>query len=135
MTFNAATLPRTLLTINATILCSTPFIADWNHTHIYNPRWPPHAKFHNGQTMSMAVCLSFLSLYYTWAPSANADENDALNVAAVIGGTYWITGLSAILYPGSKAIDPEFADGFPEFPQFWPWVGLLGMCAWAWWLA
>lgn len=29
-------------------------------------RWPPHAKFHNGQTMSMGVVLSVATLYYTW---------------------------------------------------------------------
>lgn len=82
--------------------------------------------------MSMAVCLSFLSLYYSWISDALGNESDAIKVAAVVGGVYWVTGLSAIWYPGSKAIDPEFGRGFP---QFWPWVAHLVVCAWAWWLS
>ena len=23
------------------------FLADWNRTHLFNPRWTPHAKFHD----------------------------------------------------------------------------------------
>jgi hypothetical protein len=42
------------------------YAADWNKTHIYNPNWPPHAKFHNAQTMAMAAVLAFVSLYFTW---------------------------------------------------------------------
>lgn len=43
---------------------------------------------------------------------------------------YYVAGLSAILYPGSLAVDPEFGEGFPQFWGFVgmavvPWVGYL----------
>lgn len=50
-------LGRTLLGLVGVTTSVGGYIADWNETHIYNPRWPPHAKFHNGQTMSMYLPL------------------------------------------------------------------------------
>ncbi len=41
-------------------------LADWNATHIYNPLWPPHAKFHNAQTMTIAVLLGVSGLVFLW---------------------------------------------------------------------
>ena len=35
---------RILLTIDAVGLIFGAPIADYNHTHIFNPNWPPHAK-------------------------------------------------------------------------------------------
>ena len=36
--------------------------------HMHNPNWPPHAKFHNGQTMLMGVFAGTLSLFCLFAP-------------------------------------------------------------------
>ena len=109
-----------------------PFIADFNETHVLNPNWPPHARFHNGQTMSMGACLALGTLYYTHRTVASpAEAADSILTATIFGSLYWITGLSAILYPGSKGIDPEFGEGFP---QLWIFSSFLGFAWIGWWL-
>lgn len=78
--------------------------------------------------MSMGLGLGLATLFYTYRATASpAMARDSLRTAAVFGSIYWATGLSAILYPGSLAIDPEFGEGFP---QFWLFLG-LGVAAWA----
>jgi hypothetical protein len=44
-------LGKVLITVVALWSTGGSYIFDWNATHIYNPRWPPHAKCHNAQTM------------------------------------------------------------------------------------
>ncbi|KIW15546.1 hypothetical protein PV08_05594 [Exophiala spinifera] len=57
---------RVCLSLVAGVLGPGCFVADWSRTHVFNPRWPPHAKFHNGQTMAMGASLALGTLYYTW---------------------------------------------------------------------
>ncbi|GCB23184.1 hypothetical protein AAWM_06069 [Aspergillus awamori] len=91
------------------------FIADWNETHIYNNRWPPHAKFHNGQTMSMGALLGVVTAFYTLRPARTAElRSHFLDIVAWAGALYWVTQLSAFAYPGSLAVDPEFGTGAPQ---------------------
>jgi len=125
-------LGRVCLGVSAVLQLVGPFVADYNKTHVFNPKWPPHAKFHNGQTMSMGVCLSLATLYYTFRPVPDdRAANDSVFTAALFGSMYWLTGMSAILYPGSKGIDPEFGRGFPQAPLF---AGLFGLSWLGWWL-
>jgi len=123
------TAARICLTLVAVPLGLGPFIADWSHTHVFNPKWTPHAKFHNGQTMSIGALLSLVTLYYTWRPD-HTSNSDSIRTAAIIGSLYWISGISAYFYPGSLAIDPEFGTGFPQLPLF---GGLLGMSWLGYW--
>lgn len=57
---------RILLTLVALMTSTACFVADWNESHIYNHTWPGHAKFHNGQTMSMGLLLGLAALYYLY---------------------------------------------------------------------
>jgi hypothetical protein len=48
---------KALISLVAAETAVGPYLADWNETHICTPTWPPHAKFHNGQTMSLGAGL------------------------------------------------------------------------------
>lgn len=37
---------RGLLTLANVITAVAPVAADWNNSHIFNQRWPSHARFH-----------------------------------------------------------------------------------------
>jgi hypothetical protein len=80
--------------------------ADMNETHIYNPRWPPHAKFHNGQTLSMSLLLGGLTTFLAWWPSNNVPA--MVGAAAGAASLYFISQSIAILYPNTAYFDPEF---------------------------
>ena len=94
--------------------------------------------------MSTGLVACLLSGYYLFRTPPTATQSskgndsvrkvalkDSLFTAAMIGSIYTVTGLSAILYPGAKGIDPEFGDGFPQLYVF----GGSLMVNWlGWWL-
>lgn len=108
-----ASLGRPLLTLVGIVTTVGGFIADWNDTHVFNPNWPPHAKFHNGQTLSMGLTLGLSTLYYLYRPAGVNKES--LNTATWLASMYWITQLMAWFFPGSLPKDPEYGEGFPQF--------------------
>ncbi|KAF2760374.1 hypothetical protein EJ05DRAFT_282635 [Pseudovirgaria hyperparasitica] len=151
-----STLGRALLTTTAIITSTGCYIADWNATHIYNPLWLPHAKFHNAQTMAMGLVLGLLTFYYTHASpspllavkkaaksrdSTAGHEEEALALsremrlhqlrfAVVCGSLYWVTQLMAWVYPEVAAVDPPASKWF--FPQAGVSAVVLAITAAGW---
>ncbi|KIW50355.1 hypothetical protein PV05_11951 [Exophiala xenobiotica] len=137
---------RICLTLVACTLGPGCFLADWSASHVFNPRWPPHAKFHNGQTMAMGATLSLATLYYTWrglghgrsrddrrdldAGACLELEKESIKTATLFGSLYWVTAIAAWFFPGSLAVDPEFGTGFPQFPLFSGMLGLAWIGGW-----
>ncbi|HYO67665.1 MAG TPA: DUF6640 family protein [Archangium sp.] len=98
-------LGRLILSLVAVLTSVSPYVADWNDTHIYNTYWPPHARFHNAQTMVFGALAGLLSLAFLWRPKA---ERIHLQVGALFAAIYWVTQMPAILFPGTAFTDPQF---------------------------
>jgi hypothetical protein len=109
---SSLTLGRGLFFLGNLAYTAGSFFADWNVTHIYNPKWPPHAKFHNGQTMSLGVLLALTSTYFAFRPAFSrltpGEAKHSVFNAALIGSMYCVAGISAIFYPGTHWFDPEY---------------------------
>lgn len=75
--------------------------------HMRNPHWPPHAKFHNGQTISLGVFLGLLALWLLWYPGG--DRQLQFQLGIIVAVLYWFSMLGASLLPGTRWVDPEFA--------------------------
>ncbi|PWW60211.1 hypothetical protein DFQ13_1076 [Actinokineospora spheciospongiae] len=125
---NRTSLGKILISASAVISGAGPYVFDWNDTHIHNPHWPPHAKFHNAQTMSMGAGLAAATLWHLWRPARTpAATRTALDAAALCAALYWLTQISALAYPGAKAVDPPGEGFFPQKVVAGPALALAGL--------
>lgn len=114
---------RILISLVAVFTVVSPYLADWNETHIYNSLWTPHAKFHNAQTMAFGALLGALALYFLWG--RHGDKASNVTVAVIFAGLYWVAQSFAFLFPGVASFDPEFAASAP--PRLLGLPGQLGL--------
>jgi len=78
---------RTLFRFASVYLVAGAHIADYSRTHFFDPRWPPHAKFHDGQTLMFSILLAALTILF--ALRRTEDKMNSLiattSFAALIG--------------------------------------------------
>lgn len=98
---------RVLTSIVAVYAAFGSYIFDWNKTHIFNPNWPPHAKFHNAQDMLLGTATGMLALWVLWLQKA--DDRNKLWLSTALASLYWLTQFGAIFFPGTALTDPEFS--------------------------
>jgi hypothetical protein len=111
---------RCLFTINGIGIAIGGFFADWNASHIFNPRWPPHAKFHNGQTLAFGVLLGLATLFFAWRRAGDRRTN--ILAAAITGGVLYWAQAGAYTVPGIAWTDPEFLKPGQSLDDFGPQI-------------
>jgi hypothetical protein len=90
---------RIILTLTLLGTLVGPIYADWNETHVFNDRWPSHARFHGVVSVSMAVILSIFGLWELWAAGLRG-------IAAAVPIAYWGSFFVALAVPGVGVEDP-----------------------------
>ena len=60
---------------------------DWNTTHLFNPAWHPHARFHDALFLLFLDATSLVVLWLLWRPSREPEV--AIKVAALFSATVW----------------------------------------------
>jgi hypothetical protein len=100
---------RSLLTLANVITAVAPLAADWNDSHIFNERWPGHARFHGVTALAMTTTLSSASIWSVW--SGDGSQAAARFFAAAVPVAYWAPFFLAPLVPGTAVDDPPHPVG------------------------
>jgi sulfite exporter TauE/SafE len=109
---------RVILTLALIGTIVGPVMADWNESHVFNERWPSHARFHGVVSIGMAVLMSLFGLWQLWAAGAVA-------VAAAVPIAYWGSFFIALLVPGTGVDDPPHRVPRPAGLPINVWVPIV----------
>lgn len=90
----------------ATMAATNGYLIDWNHTHLFNPNWPPHAKFHDAWTILLGTGLGIGSLYSL--------RKGQVGAAAMQPALFFGTQLGSFAFPNTGGMDAEFPERVPE---------------------
>ncbi len=93
------------------------FLADWNRTHLFNPRWPPHAKFHDAQTLLLGSFLGEGGLYFLRGSGERPGRDLALGVLLPLA--FWLSQAGSSHFPGAEGLEAEFPEKVPKIGGVW----------------
>lgn len=80
--------------------------ADLNATHVFNPAWPPHARFHNVTGWGTVTGSQLLALWLLWRPGQHdRDRDTAVTTAALLTAVAWVPFFPALAISGTAVED------------------------------
>jgi hypothetical protein len=108
---------RGILSSVAALTAAGGLLADWNRTHLFNPDWPPHARFHDAQTILLGSLLGGSGLYFLRKSGGHPERDLALG--ALLPSLFWISQAGSFLFPGAEGLEAEFPDKVPKIKGVW----------------
>lgn len=92
-----------LITLALVVTTLGSLIHDWNKTHVFNPEWTAHARFHAAAGVAINFALGLLGLWLLCR--GGFDDQRTLFVCALIPVIAWGSFFVAIVVPRAKAED------------------------------
>lgn len=106
---------RILLLSGAAFTAAGGFLADWNRTHLFNPKWTPHAKFHDAMSILLGTMLGAGSFYLL---KKKGNQQPDLQWAVLLQSFYWASMAGSFAFPGAKGLEAEFPELVPKAGKF-----------------
>lgn len=133
-----ATVGHGLLYFNALVAILGAVVADWNRTHLFNPAWPPHARFHDAQTISLGALLGLTGLVLLRAGRHGSRLH--LGLAAWLPAMFFLAQAMSFGFPTTGGLNAEFPERVPNIGPFYlnelPFsLAMLIIAALGFWLA
>jgi hypothetical protein len=110
---------RKILTSVAALTAVGGFLADWNRTHLFNPNWPPHAKFHDALTITLGSLLGTSGLYFLRRRKKGKDPQRDLALGTLLPSLFWVAQGASFVFPGAKGFEAEFPEEVPQMKGVW----------------
>ena len=108
---------RWVLSPAAALTAVGGFLADWNRTHLFNPNWPPHARFHDAQSILLGTLLGASGLHFLWRGEGHPQRNLALG--ALLPSFFWMAQGASFVFPGAEGLEAEFPEKVPRIRGLW----------------
>ena len=104
-------LAKYLISFCAVVTIIIPSIMDLNDTHMTNPLWAPHARFHWSIQWYAITLLNGISLYLLWGRYADAGTRLAAVMAGLAPILFWGSFFPSLWMPGTS----PWPDGIEPF--------------------
>jgi hypothetical protein len=102
---------KILVTVSAIICALAGAIIDLGtDTHVFNPTWPAHAKYHDVMFIYVSAGIGIACLWLAWSKRSRADHVHTVRIVSWLLGIMWTAFFVALLVPGASAVTP----GMPQ---------------------
>src|SRR5580704_19525725 len=104
-----------LISFCALVTIVLPSIMDLNSTHMTNPLWPPHARFHWSIQWYSITMLNMIALYLLWGRYRDRESRLSIIIAGLSPILFWGNFFPSMLMPGTSTW-PDGIDHFSTVP-------------------
>lgn len=93
------------------------FLVDWNKTHLFNPDWTPHAKFHDAMTITLGAFLGGAGLYFLLRNGK--DPKQDIQLGTMLPAMFFAAQGLSFAFPGTGGLEKEFPQYIPKIRDVW----------------
>lgn len=112
-----------LISFCALVTIVLPSIMDLNSTHMTNPLWAPHARFHWSIQWYSITMLNAIALYLIWGRLEGSGSRLSIVMAGLAPILFWGNFFPSMFMPGTSA----WPDGIEPFAAIPPNVYIAAL--------